>query len=109
MHRYICDSMDACTCAYMHAGCTACSFENVLLPDGLCDHPFLFPQSGGAVDAAFTFLTCGNVKEAISLCLKNKDYRLATLMAQGGWGNPSLMNHCREQLSEWEGMKVRPF
>jgi nuclear pore complex protein Nup98-Nup96 len=62
--------------------------------------------SGGAMDAVFALLLCGNVKEAVSICLKNKDYRLATLIAQGGWGNPSLMNHCREQLSEWETLKA---
>ena len=58
------------------------------------------------MDAVFVLLLCGNVKEAVSICLENKDYRLATLIAQGGWGNPSLMNHCREQLSEWETLKV---
>ena len=54
----------------------------------------------------FPLLTSGRVREAVALASKHRDHRLASLVAQGGWGNPALMNMCREQLSEWEGQKV---
>ena len=42
----------------------------------------------------------------MALASKHRDHRLASLIAQGGWGNPALMNLCREQLSEWERQNV---
>ena len=46
------------------------------------------------------------VSEAATLAVEHRDYHLATLIAQGGWGNPVLTDNIRDQLSEWEGQKV---
>lgn len=64
-------------------------------------------EATGYTAAMFSLLTTGRVREAVALASKHRDHRLASLIAQGGWGNPTLMNMCREQLSEWERQNVR--
>ena len=77
----------------------ACCF----VPCGLSG---VLQEESGYIGAVFSFLSCGRVREAVALASKHRDHRLASLIAQGGWGNPALMNLCREQLSEWERQNV---
>lgn len=74
-----------------------------VVPCGLAG---VLQEETGYVGAVFSFLSCGRVREAMALASKHRDHRLASLIAQGGWGNPALMNLCREQLSEWERQNV---
>ena len=74
-----------------------------VVPCGLAG---VLQEETGYIGAVFSFLSCGRVREAVALASKHRDHRLASLIAQGGWGNPALMNLCREQLSEWERQNV---